>query len=408
MAENRHYVIVGSGVASVHAAKAIRDHDDEAQISIFGEEPALPYNRVKLSKGLFTDLHSEKIVIKKEKWFRENRITVHDNTRISSIHTGKKAVMTADGREIAYHKLLLCTGATNRKLSLEGASLPNVHNIRDKRDADQFKEALRTGDRVCVIGGGIQGLETAWSLIQAGYSVTIIEAGSRLMPRQLDAPSAAKLRKYAVECGAEVRLGQGVTRIIGEGAGRADGIELEDGSILACEHIVYSIGIIPNIALAREAGLETGTGIIVNERMQTNDCHIYAAGDCAEFQGKVDGLWGCAIEQGRVAVANMANQNAVYRRPVPMTLSNTFNTPLFSIGLVDEQQCDASITDSAQGRYRRIFIKGGSLCGAIAFENAAASLPYQAAIEQKLPLDGIDAASCGMEEVMNEIARRLQ
>ncbi|BFH17253.1 FAD-dependent oxidoreductase [Paenibacillus melissococcoides] len=408
MAENRHYVIVGSGVASVHAAKAIRDHDDEAQISIFGEEPALPYNRVKLSKGLFTDLHSEKIVIKKEKWFRENRITVHDNTRISSIHTGKKAVMTADGREIAYHKLLLCTGATNRKLSLEGASLPNVHNIRDKRDADQFKEALRTGDRVCVIGGGIQGLETAWSLIQAGYSVTIIEAGSRLMPRQLDAPSAAKLRKYAVECGAEVRLGQGVTRIIGEGAGRADGIELEDGSILACEHIVYSIGIIPNIALAREAGLETGTGIIVNERMQTNDCHIYAAGDCAEFQGKVDGLWGCAIEQGRVAGANMANQNAVYRRPVPMTLSNTFNTPLFSIGLVDEQQCDASITDSAQGRYRRIFIKGGSLCGAIAFENAAASLPYQAAIEQKLPLDGIDAASCGMEEVMNEIARRLQ
>lgn len=145
MADNRHYVIVGSGVASVHAAKAIRDHDDEAQISIFGEEPALPYNRVKLTKGLFTDLQSEKILIKKEKLFHKNRIAVHDNTRISSISTDKKTVITADGREIAYYKLLLCTGAANRKLSLEGASLPNVHNIRDRRDADEFKEALRAG-----------------------------------------------------------------------------------------------------------------------------------------------------------------------------------------------------------------------------------------------------------------------
>ncbi|NGP61135.1 NAD(P)/FAD-dependent oxidoreductase [Paenibacillus thiaminolyticus] len=406
MADNRHYVIVGSGVASVHAAKAIRDHDNEAQISIFGEEPALPYNRVKLTKGLFTDLHSEKILIKKEKWFHKNRIAVHDNTRISSISTDKKTVITADGREIAYYKLLLCTGAANRKLSLEGASLPNVHNIRDRRDADEFKEALRAGDRVCVIGGGIQGLETAWSLIQAGYAVTIIEAGPRLMPRQLDALSSAILMEAAVACGAEVRLGQGVTRIIG--AGRADGIELEDGSTLSCEHIVYSIGVMPNIALAREAGLAAGTGIIVNEQMQTSDIHIYAAGDCAEFQGKVDGLWGCASEQGQAAGANMANRKAIYQRPVPMTLSNTFNTPLFSIGLVDEQQCDTSITESAQGRYRRIFIKGGSLCGAIAFENAAASLPYKAAIEQKLPLDGIDVASCSMEEIMNEISRRLQ
>ncbi|MCM3341930.1 FAD-dependent oxidoreductase [Paenibacillus sp. MER TA 81-3] len=406
MAENNHYVIVGSGVASVNAAKAIRDHDNEAQISIFGEEPALPYNRVKLSKGLFTDLHSEKVLIKKEKWFRENRITVHDSTRIASIDTEKKAVMTVDGQTIAYHKLLLCTGATNRKLSLQGASLSNVHNIRDRRDADKFKNSLRIGDRICVIGGGIQGLETAWSLIQAGYPVSIIEAGPRLMPRQLDAESSAMLMKKAVEFGAEVRLGQGVKSIIG--TSRADGIELEDGSTLACEHIVYSIGVIPNIALAREADLEVGTGIIVNDQMQTNNIHIYAAGDCAEFQGKVDGLWGCSIEQGKVAGANMANHKAVYQRSVPMTLSNTFNTPLFSIGLVEEQQCATSITDSVQERYKRIFIKNNSLCGAIAFENVAASLPYKAAIEQSLNLDGIDLAICGIEEVMNEVTRRLQ
>lgn len=352
---------------------------------------------------MFTDLHSEKVLIKKQKWFHENRIKVHENTRITSIDTEKKTVMTADGQTIAYHKLLLCTGATNRKLSLQGASLSNVHNIRDRCDADKFKAALQIGDRICVIGGGIQGLETAWSLIQAGYPVSIIEAGPRLMPRQLDAQSSAILMRKAVESGAEVRLGQGVKSIIG--TSRVDGIELEDGSILACEHVVYSIGAIPNIALAREAGLEVGTGIIVNDQMQTNNIHIYAAGDCTEFQGKIDGLWGCAIEQGKVAGANMANQKAIYQRPVPMTLSDTFNTPFFSIGLVGEQQGVASITDSSQECYKRIFIQDNSLCGAIVFENAAASLPYKAAIEQKMNLEKIDYATCSIEEVMNEVTR---
>lgn len=111
----KHYVIVGSGVAAVHAAKAIRDHDGEAAISIFGEENTLPYHRIKLSKGLFTDLHSEKILIKKEKWYQTNNIKVQHGTTITAIAPKEKVAVTADGQNIGYHRLLLCTGASNRK-----------------------------------------------------------------------------------------------------------------------------------------------------------------------------------------------------------------------------------------------------------------------------------------------------
>lgn len=384
MSEHHHYVIVGGGVAAISAAKAIRDRQEAAEISIFGDESGLPYNRVKLSKGLFTDLHSDSVLIKKEKWYHEHKITYHAGTPVTSIDPGSRMVTAGVGQTVQYDKLLLCTGAVNRKLNLEGASLPHVHNIRSRNDADKLKENLRDGDRICVIGGGIQGVETAWSLNRAGYSVTIVEASPRLMARQLDERAAAILAEEITERRTEVRLGQGVRRIAG--INDVEGVELEDGSFLPCEHVVYSIGVIPNAALAHQSGLEVGMGIVVNEHMQTSAEHIYAAGDVAELHGKAEGLWNSAMEQGKIAGANMASHVAVYRRPVPMTVSNAFDTTLFSIGLTDEQQCDNSLSDPDSEPYKRIFIKNGAICGAVVFDNVSAALPYKAAIEQTLEI----------------------
>lgn len=164
-------------------------------------------------------------------------------------------------------------------------------------------------------------------------------------------------------------MGQGVRSIAGING--VEGVELEDGSFLPCEHVVYSIGVIPNAELARQSGLEVGAGIVVNEHMQTSAEHIYAAGDVAEFHGRAEGLWNSAMEQGKIAGANMAGHAAVYRRPVPMTVSNAFDTPLFSIGLTDEQQCDNSLCGPDSGPYKRIFIKNGAICGAVVLPMSA-------------------------------------
>lgn len=379
-----HFVIVGGGVAGICAAKAIRDRLAEATISIYGNESGLPYNRVKLSKGLFTDLHSDKVLIKKEKWFRDNQIAYYPETPITSIDPRSNAILTGKEEQVKYDKLLLCTGATNRTLELEGASLPQVHHIRTRNDADQLKQDLQGGDSVCVIGGGIQGVETAWALFQAGHPVTIIEQASRLMARQLDEQASTILAERIQATGNEVRLGQAVRSIVGMNS--VEGVELADGSIVPCVHVVYLIGVIPNVDLARQSGLDVNTGIIVNEQMQTSSQDIYAAGDAAECQGKVEGLWNSAMEQGRVAGTNMAGDMAVYARPIPMTVSGAFDMPLVSIGQVDEQQCDHSGRRSDTETYTRVFVRDGSICGAIIFDNVSAALPYKTAIEQGLSL----------------------
>lgn len=400
-----HFVIVGGGVAAVHAAKAIRDQDAEAEISILSREDRLPYNRVKLTKGLFTDLHSEKVLIKKDKWYRDNRITVRTSAHVVSIHPNRKLVMTADGQSLSYNKLLLCMGANNRKLPIDGAGLNNVHTLRDMNDADGLKDSLQDGSRVAVIGGGVQGLETAWALHEAGHEVTVIEASQRLMSRQLDEKSSDMLKGILERCGVRVILQAGLASITGEGA--VTGVTLEDRLHLPCDHVVYSIGIVPDTSLLQDTDLQVRTGIIVNERMETSDPHIYAAGDVAEFGGHVEGLWGSAIEQGRIAGSNMANSLTVYRRPVPVTLFNAFGASLFSMGNVDEQQCDATIFGEENGVYTRIFVKENTMVGALSWEGAVSSLPYKAAMEQEMKLSEISFTGSGIKEMKLEIQSRF-
>lgn len=400
-----HFVIVGGGVAAVHAAKAIREQDAEVEISILSREDRLPYNRIKLTKGLFTDLHSEKVLIKKEKWYRDNRILVKTSAPVVSIHPDRKQVITADGQSVSYHKLLLCMGATNRMLRAEGADLNNVHTIRDMTDADRLKDSLQDGSRVAVVGGGVQGLETAWALHEAGHEVTVIEASPRLMSRQLDEKSSDRLKGMLEQSGVRVILQAGLASISGEDA--VTGVTLEDRSHLPCDHVVYSIGIVPDTTLLQDTELQVRTGIIVNERMETSDPHIYAAGDVAEFGGHVEGLWGSAIEQGRIAGSNMANSLTIYRRPVPVTLFSAFGAVLFSLGNVDERQCDAAVSGEENGVYTRIFVKENTIVGALSWEGAAASLPYKAAIEQQMQLAEQDFAQGGIKGILSGIQSRL-
>ncbi|GIP23209.1 NAD(P)/FAD-dependent oxidoreductase [Paenibacillus sp. J22TS3] len=402
----KHFVIVGGGVAAVHAAKAIRDQDGEAEISILGEESHLPYNRIKLTKGLFTDLHSEKVLIKKEKWYQANRIIVRTSTRVVSIHPDRQVVETADGQSLSYHKLLLCMGAKNRALGIKGDGLGNVHTIRDMIDADRLKEGLRQGSRVVVIGGGVQGLETSWALHEAGYEVTVIEASQRLMARQLDERSSDHLREVMERNGVKVILQAGVALI--DGVESVTGIMLDNQTYLPCDHVVYSIGIVPNTSLAAETGIQVGKGITVNNKMETSAPHIYAAGDVAEFDGRVEGLWAGAIEQGRIAGSNMAAEGTIYRRAVPVTLFNAFGISLFSIGHVDEQQCDFRISGEKNGAYTCLYVKNNTMVGAISWEGAAASLVYKTAIEQEFIFSGINlGADSSIEEIMNEVQVRL-
>ena len=183
-------------------------------------------------------------------------------------------------------------------------------------------------------------------------------------------------------------------------------VVLNEGEYLSCDSVIYSIGVEPNLDLIKTTAIETNRGIIVDEQMKTSVDDVYAAGDVTECNGEVEGLWTRALEQGKVAGANMAASNSVYKKTLPVTIFNAFDVALFSIGLVDEKQCDVSISEEEDGIYTRVFIKDKKIVGVISLEGVAASIPYKTAIEQEVSLEGLDLEHISLSQLMNEVKER--
>ena len=400
----KNYCIIGSGVVAVHAAKAIRDQDKEANIHVFGAEKSLPYNRIKLSKELYSDLRSEKVLLKKEKWYGDQKIETHLNTKIVEINTKDRSIVTENGETIHFDKLLICTGAKNRKLSIDGVDKKGVFTIREIHEAEDFKAFVQDKNHVVLIGGGVQGLETAWSIHRADKKVSVVEVASRLMPRQLDERTSELLKEKMEAAGVEVLLNASIDEIIGER--EVEGIRIGNEAI-SCDSVLYSIGVIPNIDLVGHSSIATNRGIVVNDKMETNVEHIYAAGDVAEWNGEVAGLWAPAMDQGKVAGKNMVDLSTTYQKTIPSTVFNAFDFTLFSMGIVDEKQCDTSIIEEGlDGKYTRVFIKDQKMVGVITLEGVVASLAYKTAIESQISLAGIELSNRTIADLMNELKER--
>lgn len=401
---SKNYCIIGTGVAAVHAAKAIRDQDKEANIHVFGAEKLLPYNRIKLSKELYSDLRSEKVLLKKEKWYKDQQIETHLNTTIVKINTADRSIVTESSETIHYDKLLICTGAKNRKLSIDGVDKQGVFTIREMHEAEDFKAFLEDKNSVVTIGGGIQGLETAWSIHKAGKKVSIVEVAERLMTRQLDEKTSLLLKEKIEAAGVDVHLNTSINQIVGDH--EVEGIVIQD-RMIPCDSVLYSIGVIPNIDLVKQTSIATNRGIIVNDKMETNMEHVYAAGDVVELNGEVAGLWNPAMDQGKVAGKNMVASSISYQKTIPLTVFNAFDFTLFSMGIVDEAQCDTTIIEeSGTEKYTRVFIKDEKIVGVISLEGVVASMPYKTAIENEVSLAGIDINHISISDLMSQLKEK--
>ncbi|MEB8690513.1 FAD-dependent oxidoreductase [Bacillus cereus] len=402
----KNFVIIGSGVAAVNAAKTIREYDKGSNIFIFGEEPSLPYKRIKLSKDLYSDLHSEKVLIKKKKWYQDNHISVFINTKVVKINTDEQFIVTSNEAVFSYHKLLICTGANNRRLEINGINKKNIFTIRDMKEADELKGHLEDKESVVTIGGGVQGLETAWSILKAGKKVSIVEVAPLLMRRQLDTKSSLLLKRKIEKEGVKVYLNTSIDSILGKES--VTGIKMNDNSQINCDSIVYSIGVTPNTKLVHDTAIKLNRGIVVDEEMRTNIDSVYAAGDVAEVNNEIEGLWGTALEQGRVAGSNMVSKTAIYKKEIPTTIFNAFNVSLFSIGVVNEEQCDTTIVEEdGKEKYTRLFIKDNKIVGVISLEGVAASIPYKSAIEKHVSLEGIDLLNTNISEIMSKLKEKI-
>jgi len=357
--EKDRIVIVGAGEAGARAALELREIGFEGSITMIGKERLPPYERPPLSKAalLAADMPAPATIANNEK-LSDHRITLVSDSEAIAIDRREKRVRVADGRSFGYERLLLATGASPRRLTLEGSDTSGLLYLRTYSDALALRERLVAGRHIVVIGGGFIGLEVAASARERGCDVTLLEVGPRILMRGVPIPIAEEVEKRHREAGVSFKLGTGIIAIrLDEGGKYA--IAMADGSELVCDEIVAGIGAVPDTALASECGLALDNGIAVNERLQTSDPAIYAAGDCCSFPHALYGgkrirleAWRNAVDQAAVAAWNLAGGSKEYAA-VPWFWSDQYDRTLQVAGLTDYGAETIERSSGEGGNWRR-------------------------------------------------------
>lgn len=280
--ETNGVVIVGGGQAGLQVAASLRLGGYGDPVTIVSQEPRLPYQRPPLSKTYIkTDAPFDSLLLKPEGFFEKNAIGFLPGERVTAVDRPARTVALSNGKSLPYEHLVLATGASNRILPIPGHDLPGVHQLRTAEEAETLRAALAGARRVVIVGGGFIGLEVAAALRGLEKEVTVVEAADRLMGRTVSRQVSGFFLDEHRNMGTDIRLGAGVAAILGEV--RAEAVRLSDDSELAADLVLIAAGVVPNDGLAREAGLATENGVLVDHHMATADPDIFAIGDCAAY-----------------------------------------------------------------------------------------------------------------------------
>jgi nitrite reductase (NADH) large subunit len=380
-------VIIGNGMA---AARLVEELSKRAlgryAIAVVGEEPRLAYNRVLLSSVLAGDTEMADIELRPASWWRDHGVTLLYGRKARAVDIARRRVSLESGESIGYSKLVFATGSRALRLPLPGAETPGVRVFRDGADVEALKRLASQRKKIVVVGGGLLGLEAAYGLRECGASVTLVHIADRLMERQLDAPAAALLKRTIESKGIEVLLEASATRILGDE--RVSGIELADGRRLAAEGVVFAAGVAPNMELARDAGIETQKGIVVDDRMETNIEDVFALGECAQHRGVCYGLVEPAYEQARVLAGRLCGQSDTYTGSVVSANLKVSGVNVFSAGDFLGRGGGETISwrDLGLGFYKKLVIENGRLCGAVLVGDASAALWYLELIRSRVDI----------------------
>ena len=378
------HIIIGNGVAGVTAAQAIRAADDSAEIHILSAEPYLYYFRPKLWELIAGKSEEEAIYFRPEKFYQEKRIEIHLGVAAAALDTKAHTAKLADGGSITYDRALLAMGGRSFVPPVEGAEQQGVFALRTLDDARALINYAEQVHSATIIGGGLLGLETAYSLLARGLKVSVIEFMPHLLPRQLDAPGAAVLQSLLEDIGLEFLTG-GATQAIRQENGQLSS-HLKDGRMVRSGLVLFSTGIRSNVALAQEAGIEVDRSVVVDGFLRTSAEDVFAAGDVAQFQGVTYGIIPAATEQGRAAGTNMVNaESAPYTGTTPSTRLKVVGITLASIGEATAEESDGVSVQRRKSpdnqQYQRVTLRDGKVTGAIMIGSANNFLPLKRLID---------------------------
>ena len=338
MHEMTGVIIIGAGQAAASFVAKFRALDQKTALTIYGNEPEIPYQRPPLSKKYATgDMAKAQLYLRPETWYSDQNIRLKTSVEVTSIDRTKRTVHLSDGTIAKWTKLMIATGSRVRELPQSVTNnLSGLHYVRTLEDADHFGEVLKSGRRIVIVGGGYIGLEAAAVCAQKGMKVTLVEAGARILQRVACEETSAWFKRLQIEEGVDIKEGVGLSHFEGQG-GKLTRAVLSDKSVIDAEVAVVGIGILPNTELAEACELVVENGIVVNGVCQTNDPDIYAAGDCAvtDYNGMSTRLESVpnAIDQATVAGIHAATGAAPNYVAKPWFWSDQFDVKLQIAGL---------------------------------------------------------------------------
>ena len=334
-------VIVRASLTGAKAAETLREDGFDGRVVLIGDESERPYERPPLTKDyLRGDSPREKVYVHPEAFYREHEIELMTGTAVTGLDPARSSVTLEDGRELAYDRLLVATGAEPRRISIAGADLSGVHYLRTLADCDALRAHLDPAGSVVVIGAGWIGAEFSASARQRGAEVTVIEPSSVPLERVLGPEVGAIYRDVHLEHGVRLLPGTGVERFEGDGAA-VQRVRTSDGSAIDCDFVVVGIGVSPRTKLAQAAGLTTDNGIVVNQALATSAPNVYAAGDVANawhpfYQRHIRvEHWANALNQGPAAARAMLGQHVAYDR-IPYFFSDQYDVGMEYSGFATE------------------------------------------------------------------------
>jgi nitrite reductase (NADH) large subunit len=404
-ADSIQILVAGAGIAGVSAAEAMRKAAPGAEITLISSESNLPCYRLNLTRYLAGEMTPEQLTIHPASWYESQGILLQMGVRLELIDLGKKTALLSDQSQRAFDRLVLTTGSSPFVPPVKGIDRKNVFNLRTKNDADAILEACQGGRRCICVGGGLLGLETAGALVRQGAFVSVLENQAWLLPRQLN-PAASRLFQVWVEdLGIKVITFARLRELTGDPSVRR--ALLESGDSFPAEAVVFSAGVRSNISLARQAGLATNQGVLVDNHLRTSHPDVYAAGDLCEHRGVLYGTWAPAQSQGEIAGHNAAGQD--WGEFTGMPRSNTLKVlgiELFSVGkIAAENAADVVIEGEIDGNYAFFLFQENRLAGSILLGDASLSMHAKKLVETQADCSDLVDHNPGVVDVLEALQR---
>jgi assimilatory nitrate reductase electron transfer subunit len=362
---SRRLLVVGSGMAATRLVEQVVARRAGWEITVLGDEPHPPYNRILLSAVLEGTHDPVALTLRTPGWYAEHRVDLRLGVRVVELDRDRREAVLDDGTTLGYDALVLATGSIptlppiRGLVRVDGRLHPKVHAFRSLDDCTRLREAVPQARSAVVVGGGLLGLQVARALSVRGVATEVVEGGDHLLRSQVGPEAGAIIARDLQRLGTTVYTGARAVRLTD------DGLRLDNGYTLETDLVVLTAGGRPSTALARRAGLEVRRGVVVDDQLRTSDPLIHAIGDCAQHGLQVTGFVPPAWEQAGLLARLLAGEEVAYTGSRNVARLRATDLDVAVLGDPERTEGDVvAVSNPVVGSHRKLVVRGGVIVAA--------------------------------------------